>query len=129
MPLENTNYTVWLTLNRVEDHHTGEIFEINGTVQQINEYNVNEKVVVDIITDHVYFESSAGRVSVHGKIFEGFANVQTNNCEVKPWSIFVNLSSNLWPGQYRIEARTSQNYVSKTFNITSSISEPLKKEV
>ncbi len=88
-----TNCSVWLTMNPIADHHTGDIFEVNGTIQQKN-WTVENAAKI-----HVEMECySIGHLSSDRTIWpKGIALQHPSDCEVKTWSYQVNLTSSNHP--------------------------------
>jgi hypothetical protein len=84
-----TNCSVWLTMNLIADHHPGDIFEVNGTIQQKN-WTVENAAKI-----HVEMECySNGHLSSYRTIWpKGIAFQHPSDCEVKTWSYQVNLTS------------------------------------
>ena len=90
-----TNRSVWLTMNPITDHRLGDIFEVNGTIQQKNRTEKNAvKIYVNMecyIPDyHVFWP-------------KGIATQYPSECEVKTWSYQVNLSKDSPAGECEFE--------------------------
>jgi hypothetical protein len=108
----NTSLPVWMTMNPITDHHPGDVFEINGTIQQKNwTVETEEKI-------HVLMEYYSPGMHIYGP--EGIASQHTSDCEVKTWSYQVNLSRGWPPGEYTIQIYTRNCCGSRVsfFNVT-----------
>jgi len=118
-PPVETSLPVWITMNPITDHHLGDVFEVNGTIQQKNwTIETEEKI-------HVRVDAFSPGLHFYGP--EGIASQHISDCEVKTWSYQVNLSRN-WPlGEYRIYIYSMNGYGSHTriFNVTPLNSETL----
>lgn len=110
--LEKTNYSVWITMNSPGDHIAGDTFEINGTIQRKNQSEDFENIFLFIER----FGPHTGRGPQVA--FEGIVDHYSGDCQIKFWSIRVNLSENLPPGNYDVIAYTSQQTRSYSFNVT-----------
>ena len=103
---------VWLTINPIADHHIGDIFEINGTIQRKNWTVENaDKIQVEIEC------SSPGYRTIRPK--EIIPIQHPSDCEVKTWSYQVHLSYHVPVEECIFSASTMErDRVSTRFNIT-----------
>jgi hypothetical protein len=109
----NTSLPVWMTMNPIAEHHLGDVFEVNGTIQQKN-WTAENAVKI-----HVQIEcSSPGYRLIWPK---GIAIQHPSDCEVQTWSYQVNLSGEGPAGEcsffaYTIERDGHSRYA--IFNVT-----------
>jgi hypothetical protein len=75
------------------DHHIGDIFEVNGTIQQKN-WTVENALKIQIEMDCHYY----GRIESYRTIWPAGTAIQhPSECDVKTWSYQINLSSHRYP--------------------------------
>ncbi len=107
--LPKMNTTLWVRINPVNDHHIGDVFEISGSTNFDNNYNLS-----------YWISRQPLRLRLPSEIYEirGFVKSQNRDCDFNIWSFLVN-TSELGGGNYNVVVGDENMTISdwKMFNL------------